>query len=82
MDKVVLPELGEGIQKAVVVCWYCKIGDQVTKDEDIVELVTDKAAFNVPATTFGTVKEILIGEGEEAKIGEVLAVIEPTAGNR
>ena len=77
MVSVVLPELGEGIEKAVVACWHCKAGDQVSKDDDIVEMVTDKASFSVSAGTLGTIKEILIEEGQEARIGQILANIEP-----
>lgn len=77
MEHVILPELGEGIEKAKVACWHAAVGDQVAVDTDVVELVTDKATFNVPAKASGIIKEILVGEGREAKIGEVLAVIEP-----
>ncbi len=76
MSQVILPELGEGIEKALVAFWHCKVGDHVEKDSEIVELVTDKATFNVTADFAGVVKEILVPEGEEAKIGQVLAVIE------
>ena len=78
MVNLVLPELGEGIDKATVAFWHKNIGDPVTKDEDIVELVTDKATFNVPSESLGTIKEICLNVGDEAKIGEVLAVIEPS----
>ena len=54
------------------------VGDRVTDEEDIVELVTDKAAFNVPAGVTGVVKEICIQEGQDMLIGETLAVIEPS----
>ena len=73
---VKLPELGEEIEKAIVSCWYFKVGDKVKEDDDIVELTTDKATFNVSATKTGTLKEILVKEGEEVKIGETLAIIE------
>ena len=76
MINVILPELGEGIAKATVSCWYVKPGDFVKEGDDIVELVTDKAAFNVSATTSGHVKKILFKEDEEVKIGATLAVIE------
>ena len=76
MEYVYLPELGEGIEKATVACWHASIGDRVSKDDDIVELVTDKATFHVPSSAAGTIKEIRFHEGQEAKIGEVLAVIE------
>ena len=75
MHKVVLPELGEGIEKATVAFWHRKEGDQVQADDDIVELVTDKATFNVTAGSSGTLKNILVKEGQDAKIGEPLAVI-------
>ena len=76
MQNVTLPELGEEIKTAVVSCWYVKIGDTVKADDDIVELTTDKATFNVPAPKSGVVKNILVQVGEEAKIGDTLATIE------
>ena len=76
MEHVVLPELGEGIEKATVAYWHVSIGDQVSKDDDIVELVTDKATFHVPSGALGIIKEIRFNEGQEAKIGDILAVIE------
>ena len=78
MTSIVLPELGEGITRATVAFWHCKPGDRVEEGEDIVELVTDKAAFNVSATATGNIKAILVGQGQDAKIGEPLAVIEPS----
>ncbi len=76
MAQVILPQLGEGIEKAMVAFWHCQIGDQVQKDSDLVELVTDKASFNVTSDFQGIVKEICVLEGQEAKIGQVLAIIE------
>ena len=76
MGKVLLPELGEGINEATVACWHYQIGDQVSQDDDLMEVVTDKATFNVPASFDGKVREILAKEGERVKIGSVLAVIE------
>ena len=76
MARVFVPELGEGIEKAVVACWHYKVGDTVKADDDIVELVTDKATFNVSAGKNGVLKEILVPEGKEAQIGQALALIE------
>ncbi|MBL7071296.1 MAG: hypothetical protein ISS26_03885 [Candidatus Omnitrophica bacterium] len=73
MKKVTLPELGEGIGEAVVSFWHFNEGDTVKKDDDIVELATDKATFNVPASESGVIKKILRREGESVKVGEVLA---------
>ena len=76
MVKVVLPELGEGIKVATVSFWHFNEGDKVKKGEDLVELVTDKATFNVSAEKAGVLKKILIVEGKEANIGDVLAMLE------
>ena len=76
MTNVVLPDLGEGIETATVSCWYFVVGDLVNTGDDFVELVTDKAAFNVPAPVTGVVKDIVAPEGAEIKIGDLLARIE------
>ena len=76
MTKVVLPELGEGIEKATVSYWYFKEGDKVNAKDDLVELTTDKATFNLPSPCSGILTEILIHEGDTANVGEVLALIE------
>lgn len=76
MVKVVLPELGEGITKATVSYWYIQAGQDVGKGEDLVELTTDKATFNLPSPASGKLFEIIYAEGQSVKIGEVLATIE------
>ena len=76
MAEVVLPELGEGITGATVSSWCVKPGDFVKEGDDIVELVTDKAVFNVSATISGHVKKIFFKENDEVAIGAALAIIE------
>ena len=76
MKQLVVPELGEGVENAVVACWHYQVGDNIKKSDDIVELVTDKASFNVPSDYTGVLKEILVCEGQTAKIGQALALIE------
>ena len=76
MTKVVLPELGEGIDKATVSYWYFKEGDKVNEKDDLVELATDKATFNLPSPCSGMLSQILFHEGDTVNIGEVLAIIE------
>ena len=73
---IILPELGEGITKATVSFWYFKPGDYIEEGEDMVEIATDKATFNVSATVSGKIQKIMVSSGQEAKIGEPLAVIE------
>ena len=76
MLKVILPELGEGIDKASVSFWFLKEGDKVKEKDDLVELTTDKAAFNLPSPGTGTITEIFFREGETVNVGQVLAHID------
>jgi len=76
MTHVTLPKLAEGVEKATVSYWHRTVGDTVKEGEDLVELVTDKATFNMPSPASGTVKSIMKEEGSEAKVGEVIAIIE------
>jgi 2-oxoglutarate dehydrogenase E2 component (dihydrolipoamide succinyltransferase) len=76
MTKVVLPELGEAIDKAIVSYWYFKEGEKVNEKDDLVELTTDKATFNLPSPCTGIVSEIFFREGDNVNVGETLAVIE------
>lgn len=73
----VLPDLGDDAGNAAkVTFWYKSVGEAVTQGEDLVEMMTDKTTFNVPAPTSGTLKEIKINEDESVKVGETLGVIE------
>jgi pyruvate/2-oxoglutarate dehydrogenase complex dihydrolipoamide acyltransferase (E2) component len=76
MTKVVLPELGEGIDKATVSYWYFQEGEKVNEKDDLAELTTDKATFNLPSPCTGTLSEIFFREGDTVHVGETLGVIE------
>lgn len=79
MVKVVLPGLSEGIEKATVSYWYYKVGEKVNEKDDLVELTTDKATFNLPSPSTGTLSEILHSEGNTVNVGELLGIIEEDA---
>lgn len=76
MVKVILPELSEGVTKATVSYWYFKEGEKVTEKDDLVELATDKATFNLPSPASGTLIEVMFTEGDTVNVGDILAVIE------
>jgi pyruvate/2-oxoglutarate dehydrogenase complex dihydrolipoamide acyltransferase (E2) component len=76
MTKIILPELGEGIKKATVSYWYFKVGERVNEKDDLIELITDKATFNLPSPSSGVISEIIIPEGEIVDVGTVLGVID------
>ncbi len=71
-----IPEVGENITKGTVVGILVSVGDAVKKDQDLVELETDKASIPIPSPTDGTIKEILIKQGQDVKIGQVVMKIE------
>jgi pyruvate/2-oxoglutarate dehydrogenase complex dihydrolipoamide acyltransferase (E2) component len=76
MSKVLLPPLGEGIDKATVSYWFFQENDKVNEKDDLVELATDKATFNLPSPASGTLKKILLHEGDTVHVGDALAEIE------
>ena len=73
----VLPDLGEDApDHAEVSFWYAEAGETVEEGQDLVEMITDKAAFTVPSPAMGTLKQILTAEGDTVEVGQVMAVIE------
>ncbi|MBF0122918.1 MAG: hypothetical protein HQL21_05880 [Candidatus Omnitrophica bacterium] len=76
MVQITVPDLGDGIDRVEVAFWHKNVGERVLQDEDVVELVTDKASFNVPAPAGGIIKNIYVKEGQEVPIGAILADIE------
>ena len=76
MTNIILPQLGEGITKATVACWHAKPGARVKAGDEIVEVVTDKATFNVESPASGTLASIAVAEGQEGAVGGILGAIE------
>lgn len=74
--KFKLPELGEGIAEGEVVSWLVAEGDQVNEDDIIVEIQNDKAVEELPSPVTGTVKKILVQEGEVAVVQQTLIEID------
>jgi 2-oxoglutarate dehydrogenase E2 component (dihydrolipoamide succinyltransferase) len=79
MTEVRLPELAEGVDKAVVSFWHKDIGEMVSKGDDLVEMLTDKATFNVPAPVSGKLKSRDVEEGQEIKVGDIMGSIEESS---
>ena len=75
-----LPDIGEGIAEAEIVAWHVKIGDKVEEDQQLADMMTDKATVEMESPVAGVVK-MLAGEvGDQIAIGSVLIEIE-TAGD-
>src|SRR5713101_5637903 len=71
-----LPDIGEGLAEAEVAKWLVAVGDSVTEDQPVVEMMTDKASVELPAPGAGVIVERLADEGELVKTGAVLYVLE------
>src|SRR5579859_2861371 len=71
-----LPDIGEGLAEAEVAKWLVKVGDRVVEDQPVLEMMTDKAAVEIPSPGAGVVVEQRVAEGEVVKIGAVLYVLE------
>lgn len=75
-----IPEVGENIVSGNVVNIFVSAGDTVAKDQDLLELETEKASLPVPSPVAGEIKEILVKVGDEVKIGQVAMRIKAAAG--
>ncbi|GAA2491176.1 2-oxoglutarate dehydrogenase, E2 component, dihydrolipoamide succinyltransferase [Streptomyces gobitricini] len=72
---VVLPALGESVTEGTVTRWLKQVGEEVTEDEPLLEVSTDKVDTEIPAPASGVLLEIVVGEDETAEVGAKLAVI-------
>jgi 2-oxoglutarate dehydrogenase E2 component (dihydrolipoamide succinyltransferase) len=77
--EVRVPQLPESVADATIVSWHKKPGDVVARDENLVDLETDKVVLEVPAPVGGVIKEIKLQDGTTVTSGQVLAVIEEGA---
>jgi 2-oxoglutarate dehydrogenase E2 component (dihydrolipoamide succinyltransferase) len=77
--EVRVPQLPESVADATIVSWHKKPGDAVARDENLVDLETDKVVLEVPAAAAGVLKEIKLGDGTTVTSGQVLALIEEGA---
>jgi 2-oxoisovalerate dehydrogenase E2 component (dihydrolipoyl transacylase) len=71
-----LPDIGEGIAEAEIVAWHVKVGDPVEEDQQLADMMTDKATVEMESPVAGKVVELAGEVGEMVPIGSVLAVIE------
>lgn len=76
MAEVKVPMLPESVADATVLAWHKKVGDFVQRDENLVDLETDKVVLEVPAPTAGILKEIKKQKGSTVTAEELLAVID------
>ena len=71
-----LPDIGEGIAEAEIVAWHVKVGDRVEEDQQLADMMTDKATVEMESPVAGKVVKLAGEVGEQIPIGSILAVIE------
>src|SRR5678815_3293241 len=71
-----LPDIGEGIAEAEIVAWHVKVGDTVGEDQQLADMMTDKATVEMESPVAGKVVQLAGEVGEQIPIGSILAVIE------
>lgn len=77
---MVMPQMGESIAEGTIVRWTRQVGDVVARDENILDISTDKVDSEIPSPAAGKIVEIRAKEGETVPVGQVIAVIETEAG--
>jgi len=72
---VVLPALGESITEGIITKWFKAVGDEVARDEPLLEISTDKVDSELPSPAAGVLTQILAEEGDTVPVGATVAVI-------
>lgn len=73
--EIVMPKMGESVNEGTIIKWHKKPGDVVKRDEIIFEISTDKVDTEIPSPVEGTLKDIIVQEGETVLVGTVVANI-------
>lgn len=76
-EEIQLPPLGESVTSGIVTAWLVEVGDEVTQDQPIAEVSTDKVDMEIPSPVAGVITELRAEMDEEVSIGEVLAIVDP-----
>jgi len=77
--EVKVPELPESVADGVVLEWHMQVGELVSRDENLVDIETDKVVLEIPAPDTGVIKKILKNNGDVVTSGEVLAIVDADA---
>jgi len=74
--EVRLPQWGMGMSEGTITEWFKKVGEQVTEDEPLAEIESEKAAQELESPATGTLVEILVPQGDAVPVRTVIAIIE------
>ena len=77
--EIVVPQLSESVAEATLLTWHRKIGEAVARDENLIDVETDKVVLELPAPAAGVLIDIIKGDGSTVVAGEVIARIDTAA---
>src|SRR2546428_737982 len=74
--EVKVPQLSESVSEATLLAWHKKVGEAVKRDENLIDIETDKVVLELPAPADGVLAKIIKGDGGTVKAGEVIATLD------
>ncbi len=77
--EVKVPQLSESVAEATLLQWHKKVGDAVARDENLIDVETDKVVLELPAPAAGVITQIIKGDGTTVVAGEIIAMIDTEA---
>src|SRR5436305_12381259 len=77
--EVKVPQLSESVSEATLLDWHKKEGDPVARDENLIDIETDKVVLELPAPADGVLVKVVKGDGGTVKAGELIATIDTDA---
>jgi 2-oxoglutarate dehydrogenase E2 component (dihydrolipoamide succinyltransferase) len=77
--EVKVPQLSESVAEATLLAWHKKVGEAVTRDENLIDIETDKVVLELPAPDGGVIVEVLKADGSTVVAGEVIARLDTEA---
>ena len=77
--EIKVPQLSESVAEATLLAWHKKVGEAVKRDENLIDIETDKVVLELPAPADGVLAKIIKGDGGMVKAGEVIATLDTEA---
>ncbi len=77
--EVKVPQLSESVAEATLLAWHKKVGEAVERDENLIDIETDKVVLELPAPDAGVIVELLKGDGSTVVAGEIIARLDTEA---
>src|ERR1700716_2828976 len=74
--EVKVPQLSESVTEATLLAWHKKVGEAVKRDENLIDIETDKVVLELPAPADGVLSKIIKGDGSTVKADELMTVID------